>query len=430
MITISRFDFENERFLRLLNRQGDIPADVAMKVAAILEDVKTHGDDALFRYMKEFDGIDLHESGIVVSDAEYEEAKARVPKEFQESLRKACDNIFSYHQKQKARDYTVTYDDGVVLERKYTPLSKVGVTVPGQMAPLFSSLYMNVIPALVAGVKEIYVITKPVNGKIHDTILYTAHYLGVTAVYKISGAQGIAALGYGTNLVKKVDAIVGPGNNFTQMAKKLLYGQVKLDSLAGPSEIAIIADEEANPTFIAADLLSQAEHGTGYEASTVFCLSEKMAMRIKEEVKRLISENGLTAPIKSLENYGDLFVVDSLETATTALNRLAPEHAQILVQHPEEILPLITNAGAVFVGEYSPEPVGDYFCGSNHVLPTCGTARFSSGLSVADFTRGYSVIQYTKEALAKNGANIELLARTEGLSAHALSVAVRNNRLL
>ncbi len=425
MINISEFSYQNERFLNLLNRQGDIPGDVIATVSEVLNDIRTNGDSALKKYMLKFDGVDLEKTSIKVTEQEFLEAAEHIPQEFKDAIKLACDNLFSYHKKQKPESYQVSYDNDVILQRKYIPLQRVAVTVPGQMAPLFSTLYMNVIPAIVAGVPEICIITKPVNGKINDYILYTAHYLGVKTVYKISGAQGIAAVAYGTEQIDKVDAIVGPGNNYTQMAKKLLYGQVKIDSIAGPSEIAIIADEHANARFIAADLLSQAEHGTGFEASTVFCLSNEQAEKIKNELNQLISENQLHSPLKSLQNYGDIFVVDSLETAVEAVNRIAPEHAEILVQDYESIISKIKNAGAIFVGEYSPEPTGDYFCGTNHVLPTCGTARFSSGLSVNDFIRGYSVINYTRDALKKNGEYIKLLAETEGLKAHSLSVDVR-----
>lgn len=425
MINISEFSYQNERFINLLNRQGDIPEDVIATVNEVLKDIRMNGDSALNKYMLKFDGVDLEKTSVKVTEQEFLEAKDRIPQEFKDAIKLACDNLFAYHKKQKPESYQVSYDNGVILERKYIPLQRVAVTVPGQMAPLFSTLYMNVIPAIVAGVPEICIITKPVNGKINDYILYTANYLGVKTVYKISGAQGIAAVAYGTDKIDKVDAIVGPGNNYTQMAKKLLYGQVKIDSIAGPSEIAIIADEHANAKFIAADLLSQAEHGTGFEASTVFCLSHKQAEKIKNELNQLISENQLQSPLKSLKNYGDIFVVDSLETAVEAVNRIAPEHAEILVQDYESIIGKIKNAGAIFVGEYSPEPTGDYFCGSNHVLPTCGTARFSSGLSVNDFIRGYSIINYTSQALKENGEYIKLLAETEGLKAHSLSVDVR-----
>ena len=323
--------------------------------------------------------------------------------------------------------FTENYENGAVLTRKYTPLNSVAVTVPGNMAPLVSTLCMNLVPAIVAGVPNIYILTKPQSdGKIDEHLLYVADYLNVKNYYKLSGSQGLAAVAYGTETVKKVDAITGPGNNFTQMAKKLLFGEVKIDSIAGPSEIAIIADENANPTFIAADMMSQAEHGTGFEASTTFCLSEKQAMEIKKEIERLCKENDLVnATEKTFINYGDIFIVDSLDEAVNAVNAIAPEHAEILMDDYENVLDRITNAGAVFVGEYSTEPVGDYFCGTNHILPTCGTARFSSGMSVQEFMRGYSVINYPEKALKENADYIIELAEAEGMRAHALAVKVR-----
>ena len=314
-----------------------------------------------------------------------------------------------------------------MLERKYTPINSVAVTVPGNMAPLVSTLCMNLIPALVAGVPNIYILTKPrIDGTIDEHLLYVADYLNVKNYLKISGSQGLAAVAYGTDSINKVDAITGPGNNYTQMAKKLLFGEVKVDSIAGPSEIAIIADENANATFIAADMMSQAEHGTGFEASTAFCLSEAQAQEIKKEINRLCKENNLTdATQKTFENYGDIFVVDSVQEAVNAVNEMAPEHVELLLNDFENVLAQLTNAGAVFVGEYSTEPVGDYFCGTNHILPTCGTAKFSSGMSVGEFMRGYSVIKYTETALKKNADYIIQLAESEGMKAHALAVKVR-----
>jgi histidinol dehydrogenase len=313
------------------------------------------------------------------------------------------------------------------MERKYTALNSAAVTVPGNMAPLISTLCMNLVPALVAGVPNIHILTKPRrDGSIDERLLYVADYLGVKNFYKICGSQGLAAVAYGTETVKKVDAITGPGNNYTQMAKKLLFGEVKIDSIAGPSEIAIIADEKVNPTFIAADMMSQAEHGTGFEASTTFCLSWEQAEAIKAEVNCLCAENDLVdVTTKSFTNYGDIFVVNSLEEAVAAVNKLAPEHAEILVEDAESLLPGLTNTGAVFVGAYSTEPVGDYFCGTNHILPTCGTARFSSGMSVQEFLRGYSVIRYPENALKENADAIIELAEAEGMRAHALAVKVR-----
>ncbi len=425
MIQISKFSYDNPRFLNILNRQGGVPQDVIDTVSHIIEDVRKNGDKALNHYMKKFDQMDLEASDILVSREEIEEAKKNMTPAFAEALKRACDNMMAFHKKQLPNAFQVEYEDGVVLERKYTPLKRVAVTVPGDMAPLLSTLYMNLVPAIVAGVPEIYVLSKPKNGKINDYLLFVADYLGIDTIYKISGAQGIAAVAYGTDRVKKVDAVMGPGNNYTQMAKKLLYGTVKIDSIAGPSEIVVLADDEANPTFVAADLLSQAEHGTGFEASTAFCLSQEKAEEIKAEVARLVTEKGLDVARGALDNYGDVFIVDSLDVAVEATNRIAPEHVEVLVKDVEPVVERITNAGTIFVGEYSPEPVGDYFCGTNHVLPTCGTARFSSGLSVLDFVRGYSVIRYTKEALAKNAKHIKELAGPEGMKAHGLSIEVR-----
>ncbi|MDE7325117.1 MAG: histidinol dehydrogenase [Lachnospiraceae bacterium] len=427
MVTISKFSRNNKRFQNLLARRGGIPASVETTVRSVLADIKEHGDKALYAYMKEFDHVNIREIGLFVSEEEFAAARNMVSSEFKEAVKKACDNLFIFHKRQLPTGFCETYPDGAILERRYTPLSRIAVTVPGNMAPLISTLYMNLIPAIVAGVPEIYILTKPKSdGTIDPHLLYVADYLNVKNYYKISGSQGIAAVAYGTETVKKVDAVVGPGNHFTQMAKKLLYGEVKIDSLAGPSEIAIIADEKTNPTFIAADLLSQAEHGTGFEASTAFCLSVEMAEKIKAELLSLMQENNLLdATQKTFENYGDIFVVDSIKEAVDAVNEIAPEHVELLLADCEEALNALTCAGAVFVGAYSTEPVGDYFCGTNHILPTCGTARFSSGMSVQEFMRGYSVIRYPENALKQNAGHIIHLAEAEGMRAHALAVKVR-----
>lgn len=316
-----------------------------------------YGDEALYAYMKKFDNVDIKEIGLLVSEEEFANAREKESEEFKEAVKKACDNLFKFHKKQLPTGFRETYEDGAILERKYTPINSVAVTVPGNMAPLVSTLCMNLVPAIVAGVPNIYILTKPkMDGTIDEHLLYVADYLNVKNYYKLSGSQGLAAVAYGTETVKKVDAITGPGNNYTQMAKKLLLGEVKIDSIAGPSEIAIIADENANSTFIAADMMSQAEH------------------------------------------------------------------AELLLDDYEDVLMKLTNAGAIFVGEYSTEPVGDYFCGTNHILPTCGTAKFSSGMSVQEFMRGYSVIQYPESALKNNADYIIELAESEGMMAHALAV--------
>lgn len=427
MVTISKFSYENPRFINLLKRRSSIPKEVETTVKEVLNNVKNNGDEALYAYMKKFDNVDIKDIGLFVSEEEFANAGRKVSEKFKESVKKACDNLFKYHKRQFPAGYSETYDDGAVLERKYTPVNSVAVTVPGNMAPLVSTLYMNLIPAIVAGVPNIYILTKPrLDGTIDEHLLYVADYLKVKNYYRLSGAQGLAAVAYGTETVKKVDAITGPGNNYTQMAKKLLFGEVKIDSVAGPSEIAIIADEKANPAFIAADMMSQAEHGTGFEASTAFCLSIEQAQKIREEIVRLCNENNLVkATQKSFENYGDIFVVNSIQEAVDAVNEIAPEHAELLLDDYENALEKLTNAGAVFVGEYSTEPVGDYFCGTNHILPTCGTARFSSGMSVQEFMRGYSVIKYPEAALKNNADYIVQLAEAEGMKAHALAVKIR-----
>ena len=427
MVRISKFSYENPRFRNLLSRGNSIPEVVEITVREVLRNVKERGDEALYEYMKEYDQVDIEKIGLMVSEEEFALAREKVSEQFKESVRRACDNLFKFHKRQIPAGYTETYEDGAVLERKYTPINSVAINVPGNMAPLVSTLCMNLIPAIVAGVPNIYILTKPKrDGSIDEHLLYVADYLGVKNYYKLSGSQGLAAVAYGTETVKKVDAILGPGNNYTQMAKKLLFGEVKIDFIAGPSEIAVIADEKANPTFIAADLMSQAEHGTGFEASTAFCLSYELAEKIRAEINRLTEENNLVeATKKSFENYGDIFVVDSIQDAAWAVNEIAPEHAELLLENPQDILGGLTNVGAVFVGEYSTEPVGDYFCGTNHILPTCGTARFSSGMSVQEFMRGYSVIQYPESALKKNADCIVELAESENMMAHALAVKVR-----
>ena len=427
MVTISKFSNQNPRYINLLKRRSNIPAEVEATVRDVLKNVKERGDEALYFYMKEYDNVDINEIGLFVSEKEFANAREKVSEELKEAIQKACDNLFKFHKKQLPIGFSEEYEDGVVLERKYTPINSVAVTVPGNMAPLVSTLCMNLIPAIVAGVPNIYILTKPrIDGTIDEHLLYVADYLNVKNYLKISGSQGLAAVAYGTDSINKVDAITGPGNNYTQMAKKLLFGEVKVDSIAGPSEIAIIADENANSTFVAADMMSQAEHGTGFEASTAFCMSEAQAQEIKKEIDLLCKENNLIdATQKTFENYGDIFVVDSIQEAINAVNEIAPEHVELLLNDYENVLAQLTNAGTVFVGEYSTEPVGDYFCGTNHILPTCGTAKFSSGMSVGEFMRGYSVIKYTETALKKNADYIIQLAESEGMKAHALAVKVR-----
>jgi histidinol dehydrogenase len=428
MISISEFSFDNPRFQSILNRASGVSDEIAETVERIISDVHSRGDEALFEYMARFDDIELAPETVRVSEEEFEQARDGIDQEFAEALKEACDNLFRFHQYQLPKSYTVDYADGVKLQRTYRPLQRVGVCVPGGAAPLSSTLYMSLIPALVAGVPEISVITAPRDGRAADHILFVAEYLDVRTVYKISGAQGIAALAYGTGSIGQVDKIVGPGNIYTQTAKRLLFGTVGIDSLAGPSEIAIIADETAPARYVAADLLSQAEHGSGLEASVAFCTTYEKAEEISGEVVSLIGDYELDQAVaQSLLAYGNLFVVEDLDTAVSAVNTMAPEHLEIICEQAELIVADIVNAGAIFVGPYSSEPVGDYYCGTNHVLPTGGTARFSSGLSVHDFMRSYSVVRYTRQALLSHGKAIQRLAQAEGLSAHALAVQVRQS---
>ncbi len=428
MIEISEYSYSNPRFKALLDRMSELPSEVIETVQGIIEDIRERRDEALFEYMLMYDNTDLSVTGPEVTDEEFERAREEVSADFEEALKAACDNLFKFHQYQLSKSYKVEYPDGVVLERKTKPLERVGVCVPAGQAPLSSSLFMNLIPAIVAGVPEIYVIASPREGIIDSSILFTADFLGIRKVYKISGAQGVAALAYGTDTVPSVDKIVGPGNIYVQTAKKLLFGLVGIDTIAGPSEIAIIADNSAPSTFVAADLLSQAEHGTGMEASVAFCLSEKKALEIRERLTDLIDEHDLEDSVsQSLGAYGNIFVVDSVATAVDAVNILAPEHVEIMTSNGEYLAERIKNAGAIFIGSFSPEPVGDYFCGTNHVLPTGGTARYASGLSVADFIRSYSIVRYTEDALAANADKIQSLARPEGMRSHMLSIAVRKN---
>ncbi len=430
VIEISEYSFENPRFRTLLDRTSEMSAEVIETVHSIIEDVKERRDQALFEYMLMYDNTDLSATGPEVTDAEFKQAREEISDDYTEALKAACDNLLKFHQYQLTKPYKVDYPDGVTLERRMKPLERVGVCVPSGRAPLSSSLYMNLIPAIVAGVPDIFIIASPKEGEIDSSILYTAEFLGIKKVFKISGAQGVAALAYGTDTVPAVDKIVGPGNIYVQTAKKLLFGLVGIDSIAGPSEIAIIADENASSTFVAADLLSQAEHGTGMEASVAFCLSEEKALEIQARLSELIEQHDLEESVsKALDTYGNIFVVDSVASAVDAVNILAPEHVEIMTSNDAYIADRITNAGAVFIGPFSPEPVGDYFCGTNHVLPTGGTARYASGLSVADFIRSYNVVNYTARALEANGDKIQSLARPEGMRAHILSIAVRNSEI-
>ncbi len=388
--------------------------------------MKEKKDAAIFAYTKQFDKADIDKDTIRVTDAEMDEAYQSVDASLLEIIRKALKNIREYHDKQKQYSWFDSKPDGSILGQKITPLQRVGVYVPGGKAVYPSSVLMNVIPAKCAGVDEIIMVTPPgKDGKVNPNTLVAAKEAGVDVVYKVGGAQAIAALAYGTQSIPKVDKIVGPGNIYVALAKKAVYGHVSIDSVAGPSEILVIADETANPRYVAADLLSQAEHDELASAILV-TTSEELAYKVSEEVDQFVKELSRGEIIqKSLDNYGYILVADTLDEAIETANEIASEHLEIQTANPFEVMTKIRNAGAIFIGEYSSEPLGDYFAGPNHILPTNGTAKFFSPLSVDDFIKKSSIISYSREALKAAHLDIEAFAKAEQLTAHANSIHVR-----
>lgn len=410
----------------LLKRSPNNYTEYADTVQEIVDNVKQNGNKALFEYTKKFDKADINESNIKVTKEEIEEAYKEVDAHLLEVIRKALVNIRTYHEKQKQYSWFDTTEDGTMLGQKVTALQSVGVYVPGGKAVYPSSVLMNIVPAKVAGVKNI-IMTTPCNaeGKVYATTLVAANEAGVDAIYKAGGAQAIASLAYGTNSIPKVDKIVGPGNIFVALAKRAVYGYVSIDSIAGPSEILVLADETANPRYVAADLLSQAEHDELASAILV-TTSEELAKKVSEEVDHFIAELSRSEIMqKSIDNYGYILVAESLDEAIQAANDIASEHLEIVTKNPFEVMMKIKNAGAIFIGEYSSEPLGDYFAGPNHVLPTNGTAKFFSPLSVDDFVKKSSIIYYSKEALEPVHQDIIDFATSEQLTAHANSIKVR-----
>ncbi len=399
------------------------------RVNQILEDVQKRGDAALFDYTKQFDGVSLTGETIEVTKEEVQEAYANVSEEFLSVMRKALVNIRSYHEKQRRTSWFDTTPSGTILGQKITALAKVGVYVPGGKAAYPSSVLMNVVPAKVAGVEQIIMTTPPGrDGKVYPATLVAAKEAGVDTVYKAGGAQAIAALAYGTESIPKVDKIVGPGNIYVALAKRAVFGHVGLDSIAGPSEILVLADETANPKFVAADLLSQAEHDEMASAILV-TTSEELAGKVSEQVEEFTETLSRKEIIrKSLDQYGYILVANSMEEAIETVNEIASEHLELVTKNPFELMTKIRNAGAIFLGEYSSEPLGDYFAGPNHVLPTNGTARFFSALCVDDFLKKSSVVYYSKEALEEVHKDIIRFANEERLTAHANSIAVRFER--
>ena len=410
----------------LLKRSPNNYTEYADTVQEIVDNVKENGNKALFDYTKKFDKADINENNIKVTKEEIEEAYKQVDEHLLEVIRKALVNIRTYHEKQKQYSWFDTTEDGTMLGQKVTAMNSVGVYVPGGKAVYPSSVLMNIVPAKVAGVKNI-IMTTPCNaeGKVYPTTLVAANEAGVDVIYKAGGAQAIAALAYGTESVPKVDKIVGPGNIFVALAKRAVYGYVSIDSIAGPSEILVLADETANPRFVAADLLSQAEHDELASAILV-TTSEELAEKVSVEVDKFIAELSRSEIMqKSIDNYGYILVAESMEDAIAAANDIASEHLEIVTKNPFEVMMRIQNAGAIFIGEYSSEPLGDYFAGPNHVLPTNGTAKFFSPLSVDDFVKKSSIIYYSKEALEPVHQDIIDFATSEQLTAHANSIKVR-----
>lgn len=410
----------------LLKRSPNNYTEYADTVQEIVDNVKENGNKALFDYTKKFDRADINEGNIKVTKEEIEEAYKQVDEHLLEVIRKALVNIRTYHEKQKQYSWFDTTEDGTMLGQKVTAMNSVGVYVPGGKAVYPSSVLMNIVPAKVAGVKNI-IMTTPCNaeGKVYPTTLVAANEAGVDAIYKAGGAQAIAALAYGTESVPKVDKIVGPGNIFVALAKRAVYGYVSIDSIAGPSEILVLADETANPRFVAADLLSQAEHDELASAILV-TTSEELAEKVSLEVDKFIAELSRSEIMqKSIDNYGYILVAENMEDAISAANDIASEHLEIVTKNPFEVMMRIQNAGAIFIGEYSSEPLGDYFAGPNHVLPTNGTAKFFSPLSVDDFVKKSSIIYYSKEALEPVHQDIIDFATSEQLTAHANSIKVR-----
>lgn len=410
----------------LLKRSPNSYGKYEASVKEILENVRSGRDEAVFTYTKQFDGADIDASNIRVTEEEIQEAYSQVDESLLMVIRKSKTNIQTYHEKQRQYSWFDSRPDGTILGQKVTPLERVGVYVPGGKAAYPSSVLMNIMPAKVAGVDEIIMVTPPgKDGKVTPTTLVAAKEAGADKIYKAGGAQAIAALAFGTESIPKVDKIVGPGNIYVALAKKSVYGYVSIDSIAGPSEILVLADETANPRYVAADLLSQAEHDEMASAilvTTSMDLAEKVSAHVDEFVRQLSRGEIIR---KSLDNYGHILVADTLQDAIDAANEIASEHLEIMTANPFEVMTRIRNAGAIFIGEHSSEPLGDYFAGPNHVLPTNGTARFFSPLSVDDFIKKSSIISYSREALEAAHRDIETFAEAEHLTAHANSIRVR-----
>lgn len=428
MISIIKYgDEEGKKLVSdILSRSQLENKEVQRTVDAIIADIRENGDKALFEYTKKFDKFDVTSENILVKRDEIEEAYSLVDKELTGVIKRSAERITSFHEKQKVNSWLEPARNGEMLGQLIRPLERVGVYVPGGKAAYPSSVLMNIVPAKVAGVGEIIMTTPPdKNGKINPTTIVAADIAGVDKIYKAGGAQAVAALAFGTESIPKADKIVGPGNIFVALAKRSVYGYVNIDSVAGPSEILVLADESANPEYVAADMLSQAEHDE-MASAILITVSASLAERVKAELERQTAKLERRAIIeKSLSDYGAIILVNNFDEACALSNAVAPEHMEVCTERPFELLPKIQNAGAVFLGHYTPEPLGDYMAGPNHVLPTGGTARFFSPLSIDDYIKKSSIISFSEEAFRELGEDVIKFANAEGLTAHANSVRVR-----
>lgn len=418
----------NEALARIASRSIQTNPEVVARVAAIIDAVRTEGDDALIRYTKQFDGVDLSRAEIRIDPALIRETAARANARTVEAFRGAIENVRAFHELQRENTWEIRTDNNVVLGQRILPVDSAGLYVPGGTAAYPSSVIMNVIPARVAGVPRILITTPPGTLERVPEIAAVLCELGIEEVYRIGGAQAIAALAYGTETIPRVAKIAGPGNVYVALAKKLVYGSVGIDSIAGPTEIVILADESADPEYIAADMLAQAEHDEAASAILITSV-EALAREVVEQIERqLDSLERRDIARASIKQYGAIIVVESVEQGCELVNKLAPEHLELMTTENDSAAAAIENAGAIFFGPWSSEPVGDYFAGPNHVLPTLGTSRFSSPLGVYDFVKRQSIIRYTREALAANRGHIAAMAEAEGLTGHARAILLRKTQ--
>ena len=426
ILKLTDFDTDkNPKLKQILQRSSGLTEEIVSRTQSIVNAVRANGDAALLEFTKQFDGVNHTPNTLLADRNLIEELASQVAEDLLAAMREAIANIRFYHNHQLTKSWEIERENGVRLGQRVSPLEIVGLYVPGGKAAYPSTLMMNAIPAQVAGVKRIVVVTPPAQFRQSPIIAATLKELGIFEVYLVGGAQAVAALAYGTATIPRVDKIVGPGNQYVAAAKKIVYGDVDIDSIAGPSEIVVIADDSARPDFIAADLLSQAEHSED-AAAILVTNSEALAVKVKAEIIRQTESLPRRTIIeKSLEDFGALIVVESLDAACLLVNRLAPEHVEVMTEDSEATAEKILHAGAIFIGDYSAESVGDYFAGTNHVLPTGGTARFSSALGVYDFLKRTSIIRYTKEELQRTAKSIDLIAQAEGLQAHARAATIR-----